>query len=272
MDKKVFIDKISKMKFKNYQEEKQYFEEKATEKEFELWYHGIDEKKYKHPFLTIDMFAIRWNTDEEKLQLLMVKRKRNPYRDKYVLPGGFVQEGETVTDALIREVQEETGLKISSKNMYSLPLVSTIGRDPRGWINTVPNIVFLPYNQNQTVTAGDDAADYQWINLYLRNNKVQFENINKKDIGFDHTDIIQKAMLNLQSTLEMSHNLPKMICLLPKKFDLVNLIKLFETFDEEKFKRMGTSNLLKKYKRQLKKTDSNIKKGTGKPRNQYVLV
>lgn len=266
---KTKIEKI-KSKFSSYEEEKKYFEEEASEEEYEAWYQGFDEQKYPHPFLTVDMFAPRWNTDEEKLQILMVKRKRNPYRGKYVLPGGFINKGEDVPSALIREVKEETDLTIKAKDIISLPLVSTVGRDPRGWINTVPNIVFLPYNKVNNIKVGDDAADYKWVTVFLRNDKVKFENINKNDIAFDHVDIIQNALLTMKQSLGQKE-LPQMICLLPKVFDLVNMMKLFESFDREKYKRMGTSNLLKKYRTQLKKVDSNLHIGTGKPRNQYVL-
>jgi 8-oxo-dGTP diphosphatase len=68
-------------------------------------------------------------------KILLIKRKNEPWKGMYALPGGFVEYGERVEDTVLREVFEETGLKasiIALVGIYSSP-----DRDPRGHIITV---------------------------------------------------------------------------------------------------------------------------------------
>lgn len=53
-------------------------------------------------------------------KVLMVKRKRNPHRGTWMFPAGFVEFGEHPEDTLIREVKEETGLKVREYKYFSL--------------------------------------------------------------------------------------------------------------------------------------------------------
>ncbi len=60
--------------------------------------------EYKSPSLTVDGVMIRDN------KVLLIKRKNDPYKDKWAIPGGFVEYGETTENAVLREFREETGL------------------------------------------------------------------------------------------------------------------------------------------------------------------
>jgi 8-oxo-dGTP diphosphatase len=86
-------------------------------------------KILKYPVVPVSVDCVVLKN--RKLVLIKVDEKKKPYlKDKYVLPGGFVNVGETLKNAAVREVKEETGLKvkvIKMVNVYDNPK-----RDPRG--------------------------------------------------------------------------------------------------------------------------------------------
>ena len=86
-------------------------------------------KEYKNPTPTVDVIL------ERESKILMVRRKKDPYKDRLALPGGFVNEGETVEDAMKREAMEETSLEIHPIDV--LGVYSDPRRDPRKHIVTV---------------------------------------------------------------------------------------------------------------------------------------
>jgi 8-oxo-dGTP diphosphatase len=93
--------------------------------------------------------------------VLLVRRKNEPFRGMWCFPGGFVDPDEKVLDGAIRELQEETGItnvKLESFGTYSDP-----GRDPRG--RTVTVVYRTHPAQKPEVKAGDDAAECGWFSL-----------------------------------------------------------------------------------------------------------
>jgi 8-oxo-dGTP diphosphatase len=111
-------------------------------------------KNYKGPFLTVDAII----TKEDKI--LLIKRKKEPFRRFFALPGGFIKYGEMVEQACQREIREETGLLVKVKGIvgvYSHP-----GRDPRGHIIT---ICFETKIIRGLPKAKSDAAGLKWMPL-----------------------------------------------------------------------------------------------------------
>jgi len=113
--------------------------------------------RYKHirkPMLTADGVLIKNG------KILLIKRKNEPWKGMYALPGGFVEYGERVEDTVLREVFEETGLKasiIALVGIYSSP-----DRDPRGHIITV---AYLLDADIEHAVAGDDAQNVAVFSL-----------------------------------------------------------------------------------------------------------
>ena len=101
------------------------------------------------PKLVVDIIVLR--NDE----LLLVKRKKEPFMDCWALPGGFVEYGERTEHAAIRELKEETGLTALRCRLFGI--YSDPGRDPRGHIISVAYEIEVA--DDEAPTGGDDAAE-----------------------------------------------------------------------------------------------------------------
>ncbi|WP_407392571.1 NUDIX domain-containing protein [Methanobrevibacter sp.] len=138
--------------------------------------------KYKIPSITVDAFIFN-----EDLNFILIKRKNDPFKDYWALPGGFVEYGESVEDGAIREAKEETSIDIELidlVNVYSKP-----DRDPRG--HTI-SVVFTAKGDFNQKKADDDASD---INIFSPN---QLDEIN---IAFDHKQIINDCLKKAKNSL-----------------------------------------------------------------------
>ncbi len=120
--------------------------------------------------------------------IVLIKRKYDPYKDSWALPGGFVELGETVDSAVVREAKEETGLEveiISLVGVYSDP-----ERDPRGHTVTV---CYLTKKIGGSLMADTDASSAQYFKK---------DEILKLKLAFDHDIILKDAfeLLNNDKT------------------------------------------------------------------------
>jgi len=114
------------------------------------------------------------------LQLLLVRRKYEPYKGMWAIPGGFVEDDEELEAAAIRELEEETGLKVPA--MTQLYTFGKVGRDSRGRTVTVTYYAFADA-ATQQVQGGDDAAAAAWV--YVKD---------ITDLAFDHMEMLDMAM------------------------------------------------------------------------------
>ena len=124
--------------------------------------------KPKTPLLTVDCVVF-----DRADRLLLIRRKHPPFKGKYALPGGFVDVGETVEAAALRELKEETGL--DGKIVKLIGVYSDPKRDPRG--HTV-SAAFLVRTRSTKALAGDDAsaavfvADWRGLKLAFDHDKI----------------------------------------------------------------------------------------------------
>ena len=128
---------------------------------------GRTVQRYRNPFPTVDIII------EMNRGIVLILRKNPPYG--WALPGGFVDYGESLEEAAVREAMEETSLNvelISQLGAYSAP-----DRDPRQHNITV---VFVAKADGQP-QAADDAVD---IDLFYRDNLP-------KDLAFDHSKVLR---------------------------------------------------------------------------------
>ena len=101
----------------------------------------------RHPWVTVDGLVL------SEGKLVAVIRRNDPFRGMPALPGGFVELGETTEAAVIREVEEETGLRTRVARLVGVS--SDPRRDPRGHTVTVAYALDVV---GGTLKAGSDAA------------------------------------------------------------------------------------------------------------------
>ncbi|MCB4205417.1 2-dehydropantoate 2-reductase [Deferribacterales bacterium Es71-Z0220] len=124
-------------------------------------------KKFIYPpKLTVDVIVVN-----SKKQVLLIERKNKPYG--WAIPGGFVDYGETVEQAAVRELLEETSIGISEKELKLLGIYSDPKRDPRG--HTV-SIVYYAYSDSKPLAA-DDAKSAKFFELSSLPDNVVFDHI-----------------------------------------------------------------------------------------------
>jgi O-acetyl-ADP-ribose deacetylase (regulator of RNase III)/ADP-ribose pyrophosphatase YjhB (NUDIX family) len=124
--------------------------------------------KLKGPYVTVDAVI------EINGGIVIIERSNPPFG--WALPGGFVDYGESLEEAVIREAKEETGLDITDIKQFHT--YSQPDRDPR--FHTV-GTVFIAKAEGKP-KAGDDAGDLKIVKL---------NEIEKLDFAFDHKRIIQ---------------------------------------------------------------------------------
>lgn len=111
-------------------------------------------RRFPGPSLAVDAVWLR------RGKVLLVRRGRPPFRGSWALPGGFVEIGETVEAAVLRELQEETGL--TGRLGALVGVYSDPRRDPRK--HTV-SVVFLIEGRGGTPRGGDDAESAEWVSM-----------------------------------------------------------------------------------------------------------
>ncbi len=127
---------------------------------------------HRNPALTVDGILI------EDRKILLIKRRNPPFRGKYALPGGFVEYGESTEAAVVREIQEETGLK--TEVLRLIGVYSDPERDPRGHTVT---IAYKVKKIGGELRGGDDASEARFFDISAL-----------PDLAFDHAEIIKDAL------------------------------------------------------------------------------
>jgi 8-oxo-dGTP diphosphatase len=129
--------------------------------------------KPRNPIPTIDIIL---SENSNSNRVLLIKRKKDPFKDYFSLPGGFVNEGETVEDAVRREAEEELLVKVEPIDI--LGVYSDPNRDPRGHIMSITFIVKITRGE---LKAGDSVTELKWIGI---------NNLENIKLGFDHLKIL----------------------------------------------------------------------------------
>jgi 8-oxo-dGTP diphosphatase len=167
------------------------------------------------------IFTIR----DGALHALLIQRAAPPFEGRWALPGGFILHGESLEDAALRELGEETGVR----NVYLEQLYSfgDPDRDPRGRVISVAYYALVAADR-APLSAGSDASDARWWPVAAH-----------PPLAFDHGRILGYALERLRNKLEYT---TVGFQLLPPKFTLTQLQLVYEAIlgralDKRNFRR-----------------------------------
>lgn len=188
---------------------------------------------------------------DEGISVLLVKRKNEPFKGWWSLPGDAVEPGESLEYAVARELKEETGIEVNY-----LEQLYTFGdpkRDPRKRSISVAYYALVKPDIYE-IHANDELDGAEWFNT---------EKLPK--LAFDHTEILEMALFRLRNKISYE---PVGFELLDKQFPFSELHKLYETLygkeiDRRNFKKkiMGLGI--------LKELKEKISAGKGRPGTLY---
>jgi 8-oxo-dGTP diphosphatase len=146
--------------------------------------------EWPRPMVSVD--AAVFTFSEKKVKLLLIKRGNEPFKGQWALPGGFIGIDEELKDAVVRELQEETG--VVGVQLEQMRTFGNVGRDPRGRQIT---IVFMGIAEKKQTKAkaGDDAAKARWFDI---------EKLPKR-LAFDHDEVTKFAIERLKKLATKRH-------------------------------------------------------------------
>lgn len=167
--------------------------------------------EYPRPALTVD--CVIFGLDERQaLQVLLIQRDHDPFEGQWALPGGFVDMGEPLEEAALRELEEETGVReVFIEQLYTF---GAPDRDPRGRVVSVAYYALVNLSEHP-VQAASDAREVAWYSL----NELP-------SLAFDHAQILRAAIDRLRAKVRYQ---PIGFELLPEHFTLSQLQQLYET-------------------------------------------
>ncbi len=199
--------------------------------------------------LSVD--AVVFGYEEGSISVLLIKRKYDPFKGQWAIPGGFVINNESLEEAVERELFEETGIKINY--LEQLYTFGKPDRDPRGRVVSIAYFGLVRPNAFK-IYASTDAEQVQWFNIN-----------DLPKLSFDHKEILKTAIERLQGKITYE---PIGFELLDKKFPFSDLEKLYTTLlgreiDRRNFrKKIVGLNV-------LDELDEKVSKGSGRPANLF---
>lgn len=192
--------------------------------------------QYQNPALAIDLVVFGYH--ETDLFVLLLNRKEEPFKDKWTLPGAFLQMDELFQDTCNRILTTKLGMtNIFLEQLYSF---DQLARDPRGRVISVAYYALINPTKFEIV-AGNMANDVQW-----------FKTSDIPKLGFDHATLFKKALQRLQSKILYY---PVGFELLDETFTMPELHELYETI-------LGISIDRRNFRRKILASEYIISTGT----------
>lgn len=180
---------------------------------------------YEFPRPSVATDCVIFGFDNRNLNILLIKRGVEPFKEAWAIPGGFLQENETVEQCAQRELKEETSLEVGEENIKQFHVFSAVDRDPR---TRVLSVAFYALVKTEQVKGGTDADDAQWFPVNM---------IDTFHLAFDHKEIINMALEKLRQEVYFE---PIIFRLMPDSFSMSDLQAHYEailgvTFDRRNF-------------------------------------
>lgn len=172
--------------------------------------------KYKRYLVAVDCIVFGYDIIEKELKLLLIKRSFDPMKGSLSLPGGFVNEKESLEQAAYRILRTHTGLdKIYLKQSYSY---GELDRDPGARVISTAYCALITIRDIKSELSAKTKAHWRSI-------------ADLPELIFDHSMMVKRALSDLQDQIKVK---PVGFELLPEKFTLVQLQDLYEAIYQKK--------------------------------------
>lgn len=168
----------------------------------------------------IHVICSLFTVDRGEVKVLLIKRKKEPFKNMWALVGGALYNNETIIEGLTREIYEKTGL--SNINLYFSDIDDEVDRSPLKRMIAI-NYIGVIDKENSILKDTDKTSDADWFNI---------DNIPK--LAYNHNKLLNKSRDNLKKLVVSSSVLKS---LFPSGFTLPELQKTYETILEKKFDR-----------------------------------
>jgi 8-oxo-dGTP diphosphatase len=202
--------------------------------------------------LAVDAIVFGYSK-EQGVSILLIKRKYPPFKGDWAIPGGFVLDGESLEEAVERELLEETGIKINY--LEQLYTFGKSNRDPRQRIVSVAYFGLVKSAQFEKLNASTDAEEAQWFNI---------KNLPK--LAFDHANILTIAIERIRNKIKYQ---PIGFELLDKKFPFSDLEHLYAILLDREIDRRNFKKKIQKLGI-LEELNEKVKSsGAGRPGNLF---
>jgi 8-oxo-dGTP diphosphatase len=185
--------------------------------------------RFPKPHVTVDIIVFTIKNND--LKVVLVKRGREPFKDQWAVPGGFVRMRESVEEAAKRELEEETGIEdVYLEQLYTF---GDVKRDPRARVITVAYFALVDPTKIklELKPSRESLRSVEWHSMYKL-----------PKLAFDHKKILDYALQRLRYKLEYS---PVGFELLPQLFTLADLKKVYEVILDQN---LDKRNFIKKIK------------------------
>jgi 8-oxo-dGTP diphosphatase len=166
----------------------------------------------RFPPFAVAVDLVVFTVRDGALQVLLVERGEEPFRDGLALPGGFVRPGEGLEAAAVRELREETGIRVA--HLEQLASYGDPDRDPRMRVVSVAYLALAP--DLPRPTAGTDAAAAAWHPA---------SEVPRRRLAFDHAAILADGIERARAKLEYT-TLATAFC--PPEFTISELREIYE--------------------------------------------
>jgi 8-oxo-dGTP diphosphatase len=191
-------------------------------------------------------------TSKEGLMVLLIKRKIEPFKGEWAIPGGLVENSESLEQAVQRELKEETGVSINY--LEQLYTFGEPNRDPR---NRVVSVAYFGLVKPSAfrLEADTDAEDAQWFSI---------KNLPK--LAFDHKTILEAAIKRLKAKITYE---PVGFELLEKKFPFSELEKMYSALLDRPVDRRNFKKKIMRFGFLEETNEKQKLKGAGRPGPLY---
>lgn len=186
----------------------------------------VGNERYKNQ--GIHVISAIFTVEGNHIKVLLIKRKNEPYKEKWALVGGALYNNEQLEDGVRREIFEKTGIK--DVELYQYGVFDELGKteDIPMRMVAIAYLGLIDGKKTKIIKENRNTVDVAWFDI----DKVP-------DLAFSHNEILNKEIERLRELI-LESNILKV--LLPKEFTMPQLQSIYEgilnkTFDRRNFRK-----------------------------------